>query len=251
MKTSTLQNIVCLSLTGLIMAATLHAADATAAAKPDSTASVPANPFGPKPAATGSQPGQATGALMMPPPPGARGGTPYAYVAAVRVILLERFDVNKDGTLDAAEQATAREVLTGQRGRGARGAAPAQAEQAVNGPWFGLRGPIMKHFGKMPNDSLDEAEVAQLRTFLLGVNAGEPKADTNLAALRQDILKQFDQDGDGKLDETELANAKMVLQQMLAELEKKSPAKTPGLERNVPVPANKANPPAASAKSAE
>lgn len=234
MKNNVLQ--LCLLGIGVSMIprATLSAADSPPSAS--STTAVPANPFGPKPTApaTSVPPASATSSttqakLNTTPLP------PAQFIAAVHALLLERFDKNKDGTLDAAELAEAEVLFSDGRSRraGLNGVVPA-------GPLYGLRPQIMNNFGKGNNETLSEAEIAQLRAYLYKSAPVAAQPGTPSDVLRQEILKQFDKNGDGQLSDTELAAAKAQLQLIFAELANNNPAKPTGAPRPVTPPAKAA-----------
>ncbi len=194
------------------------------------TAEPPANPFGPKPASTPEKPAPSGQPVLSTQPL-----SPAEFIAQTHQLLLERFDKNKDGTLDTAELAEAQVLLSDGRGRraGLEGTVPA-------GPLFGLRPQIMRNFGKGNNETLSPAEMAQLRAFLLESKPLATKGEAVSDTLRQELLKDFDKNNDGKLDDVELAAAKARLAQLLADLGK-------GAADNAKQPARPATPPAKSA----
>jgi hypothetical protein len=210
MKTNRLQILCILAGGSSALAAASSAADAPAPANNTAAIPTPANPFGPKPAHPVESPAapQSAGLDTTPLPP-------QKFVETVHQLLLERFDKNKDGKLDAAELSEAEVLFSADRGRraGLNGVVPA-------GPLYGLRPQILRNFGKANNDTLSAAEIAQLRTFLFNAPADSTKPDSAGDSLRQDILRQFDKNGDGQLSATELAAAKAQVELILAGLAK-------------------------------
>ncbi len=243
MNANALQKIFAWVVVGVCAGGIAWAAEAEPPAKPPPTPEVPANPFGPKPA-TPADSAPATGvSTMTPASTGSAEGE--SFVPAVREMLLQRFDKNKDGKLDNTELAEAYALFAG--GGGARAGTPEGAY--ANGPLFGLRGLILRHFGKPPNETLDAAEIVELHAFLFGAKTEAPKPGAELDALRQQIVKQFDKKGTGHLDEAELAAAKTFLQQMLTDLDKYGGEKPDASKNASPSPANATNSPAGTTSS--
>lgn len=169
----------------------------------------PANPFGPKP-----EPNAAGSATTTP----GQAGAPATDdgIAKLRAMLLQRFDKNGDGKLDAAELTEARKVLSGRTN--VRPLTPAQAAQAAKGPLFGLR-PLLNRFDANGDGVFDDAALAKIHQFLFANATTTPNSANDLDALRRDIVSHFDKSGDGKLDDAERAAATVFLQQMIADLD--------------------------------
>jgi hypothetical protein len=245
MKINALSKLRIVMALGMCLAAAVFAAEAAPPTATTPPAPVPANPFGPKPTEPVSTGGQAEAPTMTPDAQQARGGRGGrggdAVTLTVREMLLERFDKNKDGKLDEGELAEARALFSGPRGRAGRDVTPQEAALAANGPLFGLRGMILRNLGKPPNASFDDADVAQLHTFLFGAKADAPKDDGTLAILREDILKQFDKNGDGKLEDAELTAARATLDKILADMGKSNVERIVSPKRPVPPPADAEN----------
>jgi len=221
----------------LLLAATVAAAATTPAAAPaNGTGDAPQNPFGPKP-----KPGTATAPAPAPAPAAASATGNEKFVALLRALLLQRFDKTHTGTLNAAEIAEARAVLS--NGQDNRGPTPAQvARGGAAGPLFGLRPLIMQRFDKNGDGTLDADELAAIHQTLFGDELTAGKGMGGVDALRQEIVKQFDKNGDGQLDETERAAALMFLRQMTYDLEQSAAAKPPA-DTKSPVVATGATPP--------
>jgi hypothetical protein len=208
------------------------AGSGAAAASP---ASAPANPFGPKSASTADAAG--TGDATTAP---ARGSGGDDSVAKVRAMLLQRFDKNGDGALDATELAEARSVLSG--GKDARPVTAQQAALAARGPLFGLR-PLLQRYDQGGGQAFDAAALANIRQLLFG---GAAPAAGGLEGLKKDIISQFDKNGDGKLDDAERAAAKAFLQQMMAELDSAGGKNSAGAQAQSAAASGSAMGPAAS-----
>jgi hypothetical protein len=195
---------------------------AVSAAAPATNADgTPGNPFGPKPAATPGTPGQAT------------ASTDDGGIAALRAMLLQRFDKTGAGVLNGAEQAEARSVLSS--GAVTQSLTPAQAQAAAKGPLFGLRPLLDKYLDRNGDGVFDAAELAEIHRVLFANAVIAPPAAGDLDALRKDVVSTFDKNGDGKLDDAERAAAKTFLQQELADL---NPADggSPAGGKNSPIP---------------
>jgi hypothetical protein len=219
---------------------------------------VPGNPFGAKPAASASAAGSnADGTPANPfgpkPDPNAVGsaGTTLGQtgvragdegIAKLRAMLLQRFDKNGAGTLDAAELTEARKVLSGRTN--VRPVTPAQAARAANGPLFGLR-PLLNRFDPNDDGVFDDAALAEIHQFLFPNAIATPAAASDLDTLRQAIVTRFDQKGDGKLDDAERAAATAFLQQMIADLDQTG--RTGGGKNSAPPPSPSLPPPKAAA----
>ena len=96
---------------------------------------------------------------------------PSGQMAKRRQEMLKRFDLNEDGKLDEAEKAAMKEARK-----------------------------------KQPAAPRGTAEIGSMGTGGepgMGNRAGEPRGDRFL----KEMMKRFDKDGDGKLDEAELAEA--------------------------------------------
>jgi hypothetical protein len=179
-----------------------------------SNATVPPNPFGPKPDA----------ATALPAPQTPSGNTPFSsaaptasdnnFVPTLRALLLRRFDKNGDGKLDVTEVAEARKILSG-----------GQDAFAANGPLFGLRALIMQRFDHQGAGQLDASELAEINTVLFTPIVPPTTSADDLPALQQSILHHFDKNGDGQLDAAERAAAKAWLEQVIADLDKPTSAK--------------------------
>ena len=191
----------------------------SAAAPATSAASVPGNPFGPKSESAAS--GTGTGAV--------KGAATDNGVAALRAMLLQRFDKNGDGKLDADELTAARAVLSG--GTDRRALTPQQIAVGGSGPLFGLRA-LLQRFDRNGDGVFDAAELAEIHGMLFADATKGPDR------LRQDIIATFDKNGDGRLDAAELAAAQKFWDQTMADLGKdgggKNSAAATGTPRSRP-----------------
>jgi Ca2+-binding EF-hand superfamily protein len=110
--------------------------------------------------------------------------------------LLEKFDANKDGQLSAEEKANAQAELM-------KNAAPQMKE-------------LIKRFDRNGDGQLDAREQAAAREAMAKIRAqggGAPQAGAPVILpgnneIPAAILEKFDKDGDGKLNDKELAAAK-------------------------------------------
>ena len=122
---------------------------------------------------------------------------------AVRQQLIERYDKNGDGQLDASERASLREAMAGRGGTAKRRA-----------------GELLRRFDRDGNGSLDEQERAALRRSLQNRRPGQKKRrpGSKKRAVNSDrsvpsfILRRFDKDRDGRLNPQERAAARQARQ---------------------------------------
>jgi Ca2+-binding EF-hand superfamily protein len=156
------------------------------------------------------------GGLMMPPGfggggPGRRGGQGEGQALnpqereARRQRMLERFDVNKDGKLDAQEEAAMREQRQ-QQGAGQQGdgqpPTPQEREER--------RKRMLERFDTNKDGKLDAQEEAAMREQRQQQGAGQQGGGQQLTPQereerRKRMLERFDTNKDGKLDAQEEA----------------------------------------------
>jgi len=138
--------------------------------------------------------------------------------------ILKRFDTNKDGKLDQAERAAARKALA-QRGdrkgsqRDEKGTPPKRRGERGERP---MSAELLKRFDTNKDGKLDEAERAAARRVLgqQGGNKrsgegqrGTPSKKRGAGQISAEMLKRFDKNKDGKLDQAERAAARKALGQ--------------------------------------
>lgn len=113
--------------------------------------------------------------------------------------IVQRFDRNGDGKLDETEKAAAKAAMGGE-------------DKSAGG----LRDRMIEHFDKNGDGQLDDAEKQEARAAREKRQAGGGPTNTPAAApagpagpggRAGEAMKRFDKNGDGKLDETERAEA--------------------------------------------
>lgn len=106
--------------------------------------------------------------------------------------LLERFDTNKDGKLDDAERAKAKEAMAERRKDG--GGGPRGEE---------FRAKMLEKYDANKDGKLDDAEKAKAREeFAKNGPRREPSPE-----MKARMLEKYDANKDGKLDDAEKAKA--------------------------------------------
>lgn len=107
--------------------------------------------------------------------------------------LLERYDANKDGKLDEAEKAKAKEEFVKRAGpREGRKLSPE------------VEGRLLEKFDANKNGKLDDDEKAKAREEHMKHRTERGKAGEG----RDKLMSKYDANGDGKLDEAEKAKAR-------------------------------------------
>lgn len=124
-----------------------------------------------------------------------------------RARLLERFDRNKDGRLDADERAEAQKFAKERAGATTRAARERMAKATAAADT--LRTEMRRRFDRNANGTIDDDEMPALEKTV--------RNRPSTALLRQ----RFDRNHDGKIDDGELKKARPQLQHWLNE----SPAK--------------------------
>lgn len=155
--------------------------------------------------------------------PGAAKGPRAGQGFPSREEVLKRFDKNGDGQLDEAEKKAAMAEI------GPRGGKPGEGGMSPE-----RKAEFMKRFDKNNDGRLDDSEKAAAKAELekiRGAKGGERKAGAGKPGegrnfpSREEILKRFDKNGDGQLDEAEKAAAKAEF-----------PGRGPGGDRPGPKP---------------
>lgn len=142
-----------------------------------------------------------------------------------REAMIKKFDKNGDGKLDQDEMKAAREAM-GDRKPGGSGA-PGGGKPGEGGrPSPEQMKEIMKKFDKNGDGKLDDAEKAAARESFAkmrggaGGKPGEGKPGAGKPGeggpSREAMIKKFDKNGDGKLDDGEKAAAKEAFEKMRA-----------------------------------
>lgn len=121
--------------------------------------------------------------------------------------MLKRFDKNGDGQLDDNEKNAARAEFAARGGKPGEGGGMSPERKAE----------LMKRFDKNNDGKLDDAERAAARAEFEKMRgakggdgkpgAGKPGEGRGLPS-REEMLKRFDKNGDGQLDDAEKAAAK-------------------------------------------
>lgn len=122
-----------------------------------------------------------------------------------RDALLKQYDTNKDGKIDDAERAAAREDIQKNRAN-----APATRNPERSGP---SREALMKEFDKDGDGKLTASELEAAREAMLA--RGRPAAGTpgrGPSFNQESLLKKYDANGDGKLDDSERTAARKAMQ---------------------------------------
>ncbi|MBN8628260.1 MAG: EF-hand domain-containing protein, partial [Planctomycetes bacterium] len=138
-----------------------------------------------------------------------------------REAMIKKFDKNGDGKLDKDELSAARAAM------GDRKPAPGGDGKGPGGPG-GRPNPeqmqaLMKKFDKNGDGKLDDAEKGAAREEFMKMRGGKPGEGKPGAGKpgeggpgREAMLKKFDKNGDGKLDDGERAAAKEAFEKMRA-----------------------------------
>ena len=126
--------------------------------------------------------------------------------------IVKRFDKNGDGIIDDAERAAAREEILKQREANAkaRNEGGAGESRPLGAPGGFDRESLIKEFDKNKDGQLDETEraavMAALRERRGMVRPEDPRREGAPARPlldREELIKRFDTNGDGQLDDAE------------------------------------------------
>lgn len=135
-------------------------------------------------------------------------GPPHARFGEVLQGIIHQYDVNKDGALDANEMATLQQDVAS--GKVQPPGPPAGAPGRFGGPQRHLPKEILDQYDANKDGQLDDTERAALRKDIesgkIPAPAGGPgpRGPLGERPTASQILKQFDANKDGMLDETEL-----------------------------------------------
>lgn len=150
-----------------------------------------------------------------------------------REAMIKKFDKNGDGKLDQDEMKAAREAMGDRKpGAGAPGGKPGEGGR----PSPEQMKELMKKFDKNGDGKLDDGEKAAARESFMkmrggagapGGKPGEGKPGDG-GPNREAMIKKFDKNGDGKLDDGEKAAAKEAFEKMRAAGGKPGEGKKPG-----------------------
>lgn len=157
--------------------------------------------------------------------------------------LLQMFDADGDGKLNEAELGTLKQTvgkLIGDKGAPAKGPAGQPSKEE-----------ILKRFDKNKDGELNEEEKQAAMAALKehqkeGKPEGKPAPEKNAKPsaeaaskfTKEEIMKKFDKDGDGKLNDEEMQSAKAALKGDQPQDKKPAPDKTKGKFEGKPIDKN-------------
>ena len=148
-----------------------------------------------------------------------------------RAEIIKQFDKNGDGVLDESERAAAREEFQRRGGqRGERSAAPPEGRRGggMN------RDDIIKKYDKNKDGQLDDSERAAAREAIMAQRGGQQRGGRPEGGGRgrggfdrEALMKEFDKDGDGQLNEAERQAAMTAMRERF-QGQGRGPAGRPG-----------------------